>query len=35
VLAKMDPVEAKRHMKACVDCGLWVPGDKTIFDDEA
>jgi cell division cycle protein 37 len=34
VLAKMDPAEAKRHMKACVDCGLWVPSDNSIFESQ-
>ena len=34
VLAKMDPAEAKKHMKACVDCGLWVPSDSSIFDNQ-
>lgn len=33
VLSEMDPVEAKRCMKLCVDSGLWVPQDRTIFDD--
>jgi len=33
VLASMDPVEAKRHMKRCVDSGLWVPADATIYDN--
>ena len=25
VIEKMDPEEAKYHMKRCVDSGLWVP----------
>jgi hypothetical protein len=29
----MDPAEAKRCMKLCVDSGLWVPQDRSIFDD--
>lgn len=24
-IAKMDPEEAAKHMKRCVDSGLWVP----------
>eukprot|EP01034_Spumella_vulgaris_P021344 gene21343-27374_t len=34
VLAAMDPVEAKFHMKQCVDSGLWVPKDGGIYEDE-
>ena len=34
VLASMEPVEAKKWMKKCVDSGLWVPKDDSIFDDE-
>jgi len=34
VLAKMDPKEAKLCMKKCVDSGLWVPKDSSVFDDE-
>lgn len=33
VLARMDPVEAKYWMRQCVDSGLWVSKDPTIFDD--
>jgi len=25
IIAKMEPTEAKYHMKRCVDSGLWVP----------
>ena len=34
VLQSMDPVEAKKHMKDCVDSGLWVPSPESsaIFD---
>jgi hypothetical protein len=28
----MHPKEAKYHMKRCVDSGLWVPSDNSIFD---
>ncbi|XP_048847015.1 hsp90 co-chaperone Cdc37 [Brienomyrus brachyistius] len=28
-ISKMDPVEAKRHMKRCIDSGLWVPNSRT------
>lgn len=34
VLARMDPQEAKSCMKRCVDSGLWVPSDASIFDTE-
>lgn len=34
VLATMDAAEAKHHMKRCVDSGLWVPRDKSIFEGE-
>lgn len=33
VLASMDPLEAKTHMKRCVDSGLWVPADASIYDN--
>jgi len=33
VLASMDPDEAKACMKRCVDSGLWVPKDASIFED--
>lgn len=29
VISKMDPTEAKAHMKRCIDSGLWVPNSKT------
>ncbi|XP_023677759.1 hsp90 co-chaperone Cdc37 [Paramormyrops kingsleyae] len=28
-ISKMDPVEAKRHMKRCIESGLWVPNSRT------
>ncbi|XP_015227604.1 hsp90 co-chaperone Cdc37 [Cyprinodon tularosa] len=28
VITKMDPTEAKLHMKRCIDSGLWVPNAK-------
>uniref|UniRef100_I3IZC1 Hsp90 co-chaperone Cdc37 n=2 Tax=Oreochromis niloticus TaxID=8128 RepID=I3IZC1_ORENI len=28
VISKMDPTEAKAHMKRCIDSGLWVPNAK-------
>lgn len=28
VISKMDPTEAKTHMKRCIDSGLWVPNAK-------
>ena len=33
----MEPTEAKRLMKLCVDSGLWVAKDNSIFgeDDDA
>mmetsp|Transcript_30300 Transcript_30300/g.43322 ORF Transcript_30300/g.43322 Transcript_30300/m.43322 type:complete len:444 (+) Transcript_30300:41-1372(+) len=34
VLANMDPKEAKQCMKKCVDSGLWVPKDSSVFEDE-
>lgn len=33
VLGEMDPKDAKFYMKQCVDSGLWVAKDPTIFDD--
>jgi hypothetical protein len=30
----MEATEAKRWMKLCVDSGLWVPQDKSIFEKE-
>lgn len=35
VLAHMAPKDAKHWMKQCVDSGLWVPQDKSIFENEA
>ena len=37
VLGDMEPAEAKRLMKLCVDSGLWVAKDNSIFgeDDDA
>jgi cell division cycle protein 37 len=32
VISSMHPKEAKYHMKRCVDSGLWVPSDNSIFD---
>ena len=34
VLASMEPSEAKKWMKMCVDSGLWVPKNESIFEDE-
>lgn len=34
VISKMDPTEAKAHMKRCIDSGLWVPNSKTDEGDE-
>ncbi|KAM9746205.1 hsp90 co-chaperone Cdc37 [Menidia menidia] len=34
VITKMDPTEAKLHMKRCIDSGLWVPNSKTDDGDE-
>lgn len=34
VLAAMNPMEAKRWMKMCVDSGLWVPQHSEIYDEE-
>mmetsp|Transcript_14165 Transcript_14165/g.23568 ORF Transcript_14165/g.23568 Transcript_14165/m.23568 type:complete len:469 (+) Transcript_14165:66-1472(+) len=34
VLAHMKPKEAKDCMKRCVDSGLWVPSDQSIFENE-
>ncbi|XP_061567160.1 hsp90 co-chaperone Cdc37 [Cololabis saira] len=33
-ISKMDPTEAKIHMKRCIDSGLWVPNSKTDDGDE-
>lgn len=35
VLGRMDAVEAKYWMKQCVDAGLWVAKDPTIFEDDS
>ncbi|XP_077413124.1 hsp90 co-chaperone Cdc37-like [Vanacampus margaritifer] len=34
VISKMDPTEAKVHMKRCIDSGLWVPNSKPDDGDE-
>jgi hypothetical protein len=34
VLSLMDPLEAKKYMKMCVDSGLWVAKDNSIFNDD-
>lgn len=34
VLASMEPAEAKKWMKMCVDSGLWVPKDETLFEED-
>ncbi|KAM8845719.1 hsp90 co-chaperone Cdc37 [Spinachia spinachia] len=34
VISKMDPTEAKVHMKNCIESGLWVPNSKTDDGDE-
>ncbi|CAL1588089.1 unnamed protein product [Knipowitschia caucasica] len=34
VISKMDPTEAKIHMKRCIDSGLWVPNAKTDEGEE-
>jgi cell division cycle protein 37 len=34
VLGGMEPKAAKHWMKLCVDSGLWVPSDETIFENE-
>ena len=33
VLAEMDPSDAKKYMKMCVDSGLWVPKDESVFEE--
>lgn len=35
VLASMEPAEAKKWMKLCVDSGLWVAKDESVFEDDA
>lgn len=32
VLKNMDVDEAKKHMRACADSGLWVPADRTVLE---
>ncbi|XP_058510631.1 hsp90 co-chaperone Cdc37-like [Solea solea] len=34
VISKMDPTEAKLHMKRCIESGLWVPNSKPDDGDE-
>lgn len=34
VISKMDPTEAKAHMKRCIDSGLWVPNSKGEGDEK-
>lgn len=34
VISKMDPTEAKVHMKNCIESGLWVPNSKPDDGDE-
>jgi len=31
-LKSMDVEEAKKHMRACADSGLWVPADRSVLD---
>lgn len=33
VISKMDPTEAKVHMKKCIESGLWVPNSKVDDGD--
>ncbi|XP_028268802.1 hsp90 co-chaperone Cdc37 [Parambassis ranga] len=33
-ISKMDPTEAKTHMKRCIESGLWVPNSKSDEGDE-
>lgn len=33
VLTSMDPEEAKKWMKMCVDSGLWVPKDSSVYEE--
>ncbi|XP_051558716.1 hsp90 co-chaperone Cdc37-like isoform X2 [Myxocyprinus asiaticus] len=32
-ISKMDPTEAKYHMKRCIDSGLWVPNSRGADED--
>ena len=34
VLSSMDPTEAKACMKKCVDSGLWVAKDDSVFEED-
>jgi len=34
VLGGMQPKDAKHWMKLCVDSGLWVPNDQSVFENE-
>ena len=34
VLSSMDPAEAKACMKRCVDSGLWVAKDDSVFEED-
>jgi hypothetical protein len=34
ILGEMEPVEAKRLMKLCVDSGLWVAKDNSIYEED-
>ncbi|XP_028828204.1 hsp90 co-chaperone Cdc37 [Denticeps clupeoides] len=33
-ISKMDPTEAKYHMKRCIESGLWVPNSRTDDDGD-
>lgn len=33
-ISKMDPTEAKYHMRRCIDSGLWVPNSRTEGEEE-
>ena len=33
MLSTMDPAEAKACMKRCVDSGLWVAKDSSVFEE--
>ncbi|XP_070704409.1 hsp90 co-chaperone Cdc37 [Pempheris klunzingeri] len=34
VISKLDPTEAKAHMKRCIDSGLWVPNSRVDGDEK-
>lgn len=34
VLMEMEPKEAQKYMKMCVDSGLWVPQQEQLFENE-